>query len=149
MRIEVLDRPFDPWDELRRHEAQLRSNAGAHGACASFVGTLRDANEGDAVRAMRLEHYPGMTEKYLHGIAAEAQRRWPLLDLIILHRVGELAPGAPIVLAAVWSAHRAAAFAACQYLVEELKSRAPFWKKESLAQGGERWVEHNTPGTQD
>ncbi len=140
MRIEVLGQPFDPWDELRGHQALLDA-----GACASFVGTLRAANEGSTVHAMRLEHYPGMTEKYLHSIAGEAGARWPLLDLLILHRVGELQPGDPIVLTAVWSAHRAAAFAACQYLVEELKTRAPFWKKESLAQG-ERWVVHNTPG---
>lgn len=145
MRIEILAYPFDPWEELRRHQTQLDARRGSFGACASFVGTLRDSNEGDGVHAMRLEHYPGMTDKYLHNIAAEAMQRWSILDLIILHRVGELQPGDPIVLAAVWSVHRTAAFAACQYLVEELKSRAPFWKKESLAQG-ERWVEHNTPG---
>ncbi len=145
MRIEVLAYPFDPWDELRRHQTQIDARGGSIGACASFVGTLRDSNEGDGIHAMRLEHYPGMTDKYLHNIATEATQRWSILDLIILHRVGELQPGDPIVLAAVWSVHRAAAFAGCQYLVEELKSRAPFWKKEALAQG-ERWVEHNTPG---
>lgn len=145
MRIEILSYPFDPWDELRRHQNQIDARNGAFGACASFVGTLRDSNEGDTVHAMRLEHYPGMTDNYLCNIAAEATQRWSILDLMILHRIGELQPGDPIVLAAVWSAHRAAAFAACQYLVEELKSRAPFWKKETLAEG-ERWVEHNTPG---
>ncbi|MHB8474129.1 MAG: molybdenum cofactor biosynthesis protein MoaE [Gammaproteobacteria bacterium] len=144
MRIAVLNAAFDPWDELRRHQTGLAAGATAAGACASFVGSLRDFNAGDAVRAMRLEHYPGMTDKYLQRIAVEAQQRWPILDVLILHRVGDLQPGHPIVLAAVWSAHRAAAFAACEYLVEELKSRAPFWKKEILAQG-ERWVEHNTP----
>ncbi len=145
MRIEVLSYPFDPWEEMRRHQALFDAGHGAFGACASFVGTLRDSNEGNSVHAMRLEHYPGMTDKYLNTIAEEAGKRWSILHLLILHRVGELQPGDPIVLTAVWSAHRASAFAACQYLVEELKSRAPFWKKETLAQG-ERWVEHNTPG---
>lgn len=145
MRIEVLSYPFDPWEELRRHQVRLETARGAFGACASFVGTLRDSNGGATVRAMRLEHYPGMTDKYLQSIAEEAGKRWSILDLTILHRVGELQPGDPIVLAAVWCAHRAAAFAACEYLVEELKARAPFWKKEILTEG-ERWVEHNTPG---
>ncbi len=145
MRIEVLDYPFDPWEEVRRQQDSIAAERGTFGACSSFIGTLRDANEGNSVRAMRLEHYPGMTEKYLHTIAEEAGKRWSILHFMILHRVGVLQPGDPIVLAAVWSAHRATAFAACQYLVEELKSRAPFWKKEILAQG-ERWVEHNTPG---
>ena len=145
MRIAVLNDAFNPWDELRRHQGALAVGATAAGACASFVGSLRDFNAGSAVRAMRLEHYPGMTDAYLQRIAMDAQQRWPILDLLILHRVGDLQPGDPIVLAAVWSAHRAAAFAACEYLMEELKSRAPFWKKEILAQG-ERWVEHNTPG---
>lgn len=145
MRIAVLDTAFDPWEELRRQQATLTGGGCAAGACASFVGSLRDVNAGDTVRAMRLEHYPGMTDKYLQHIAVEAQQRWSILDVLILHRVGDLQPGDPIVLAAVWSAHRAAAFAACEYLVEELKSRAPFWKKEILADG-ERWVEHNTPG---
>lgn len=145
MRIAVLDTAFDPWEELRRQQVTLADGGSAAGACASFVGSLRDFNAGDSVRAMRLEHYPGMTEQYLQRIALEARQRWTVLDVLILHRVGDLQPGDPIVLAAVWSAHRVAAFAACEYLVEELKSRAPFWKKEILADG-ERWVEHNTPG---
>ncbi len=143
MRAEVRERPFDPLAELVAYQQGLA--AGAYGALTSFVGTMRDFNEGDAVLGMRLEHYPGMTERFLERLLAEAAERWPLLDALILHRVGALAPGDPIVLVAVWSAHRGATFEACRFLIERLKSEAPFWKKERL-QDGERWVEHNTPG---
>jgi molybdopterin synthase catalytic subunit len=136
--------PFDPWRELAAHQAALAP--GQYGATAVFVGTMRDFNAGDAVRDLTLEHYPGMTEQYLERLCATARQRWELLDTLILHRVGALAPNEPIVLVAVWSAHRAAAFAANRWLMEELKSAAPFWKKEVLVEGGERWVEHNTPG---
>jgi molybdopterin synthase catalytic subunit len=101
----------------------------------------------DSVTGMFLEHYPGMTETYLEKLQAEARQRWAILDSLIVHRVGELRPGDPIVLVAVWAAHRAPAFDACRYLIEELKHRAPFWKRETLADGGSRWVEWNTPGT--
>ncbi len=145
MRTEIRAAPFDPWAETARHERQALAATGKHGACAVFVGTLRDFNEGDAVRAMTLEHYPEMTERHLERIAAEAMTRYGLIDALIIHRVGELAPGDPIVLCAAWSAHRAAACEACRFLIEDLKSRAPFWKRESLDRGA-RWVEHNTPG---
>lgn len=145
MTIEVRTRSFDPGAELRRYQDKLPGAAGKYGATLSFVGTMRDFNDGDAVRAMTLEHYPGMTEKQLRTICAEAQRRWELLDTLIIHRVGELQPNEPIVLVAVWSAHRAAAFDACRYLIEELKTRAPFWKKELRPENAARWVEHNTP----
>ena len=105
---------------------------------------MRDFNQGDAVQSLFLEHYPGMTESYLAQIASEAAQRWDLIDTLIVHRVGELKPGDPIVLVAVWSAHRKDAFEASRYLMEELKSRAPLWKKEQLADGS-RWVEKNTP----
>ena len=120
-------------------------SAARAGATAVFVGTMRDLNEGDTVHGMLLEHYPGMTEKYLEKISRAAVERWNLLDSLIVHRVGELLPGEPIVLVAVWSAHRKEAFEASRWLMEELKSKAPFWKKERLAEGS-RWVEHNTPG---
>jgi molybdopterin synthase catalytic subunit len=107
---------------------------------------MRDFNEGDAVSAMTLEHYPEMTEKQLQQIIDEAQRRWDIIDALIVHRVGLILPGQPIVLTAVWSAHRAAAFDACRFLMEALKTRATFWKKETLADGDQRWVEKNTPG---
>lgn len=144
MPAEVRTSPFDPYEELRRYQERLPGGRAAAGATASFVGTMRDFNDGESVRAMTLEHYPGMTEKHLERIVAEARERWPIIDALVVHRVGPLAPGDPIVLVAVWSAHRNAAFAACRYLIEELKSRAPFWKKEERASAS-RWVERNTP----
>ncbi|MDQ3772913.1 MAG: molybdenum cofactor biosynthesis protein MoaE [Pseudomonadota bacterium] len=143
MRIEIRDAPFDPWAEMARYERESLAGSGRHGACAVFVGTMRDFNEGDAVRGMTLEHYPGMTERHLSGIASEAMTRFGLMDTLILHRIGALSPGEPIVLCAVWSAHRAAALEACRFLIEDLKSRAPFWKRETL-DSSVRWVERNT-----
>lgn len=144
MKVAVLSQAFDPWTTVAAYQGD-EAFPGGFGATAVFVGTMRDFNEGDCVRAMTLEHYPGMTEQYLERIAREACERWSLIDALIVHRVGELLPNDPIVLVAVWSAHRAAAFEASRFLMEELKSRAPFWKKETLAEGS-RWVEHNTPG---
>jgi len=143
MKIAIYPTPFDPLAELGRYQAEVP--AGQYGATASFIGTMRDFNEGDAVRGMTLEHYPGMTERQLRRLVEDAQRQWDLLDILLIHRVGELFPGEPIVLVAVWSAHRAAAFEACRFLMEALKSQAPFWKKETLA-AGERWVARNTAG---
>jgi molybdopterin synthase catalytic subunit len=142
--IEIRAQPFDPYRELQRYQDEVLKQRGKYGATASFVGTMREFNEEAPVRAMLLEHYPGMTERHLERIVAEARRRWDILDALIVHRVGPLRPADPIVLVAVWSAHRAAAFEACRYLIEELKSRAPFWKKERRPDI-ERWVEHNTP----
>lgn len=142
MRIEIKDTAFEPYSLLTQYQANA-GFAGKYGATAVFVGSMREFNEGDDVNAMWLEHYPGMTEKYLEKISAEAAAKWDLLDSLIVHRVGELQPNDPIVLVAVWSAHRAAAFEASRFLMEELKSRAPFWKKESLADKS-RWVEKNT-----
>jgi len=133
---------FDPWQELAHIESGL--GKGAHGACASFVGTMRDFNVGDQVHSMSLEHYPEMTQQFLDKICAEAVSRWDLIDCLIVHRYGEIKPGEPIVLTAAWSTHRAEAFDACRYLIEELKARAPFWKKEKT-DTGERWV-HDAPG---
>jgi molybdopterin synthase catalytic subunit len=135
---------FNPWAALQRHQAARPDLDGRYGATAVFVGTMRDMNEGDTVSAMELEHYPGMTEKHLEAISAEVRQRWDLLDTLIVHRYGLLQPHDPIVLVAVWSAHRSEAFAACRYLMEELKHRAPFWKKETTADGA-RWVMQNTP----
>ncbi len=142
--IKVTEQPFDPWQTLQAHERALGHMAGKYGATACFVGTMRDFNEGDTVHAMTLEHYPGMTERHLERFCREAQVRWPISETLIVHRCGELHPGDPIVLVAVWSAHRGAAFEACRFLIESLKHQAPFWKKERL-EGRERWVEHNTP----
>jgi molybdopterin synthase catalytic subunit len=107
---------------------------------------MRHHNEGDEVTAMTLEHYPGMTEKQLEDVILEAHTQWDIIDALIAHRVGDIRPGNPIVLTAVCSAHRAAAFDACRFLMEALKSRATFWKKETLSNGESRWVEKNTPG---
>lgn len=147
MRIEIHAAPFQPWEALQRYESEVvaRQHPGKYGASAVFVGSMRDFNEGDEVTGMTLEHYPGMTEKELGRIVDEARGRWELLDELILHRVGLLRPNDPIVLVAVWSAHRKDAFEACRHIMEALKSRAPFWKKEQLDEGS-RWVEKNTDG---
>ncbi len=144
MSVSLHPKPFDPWTLLADYQSRLP--AGRFGANAVFVGTMRDFNEGDDVRAMTLEHYPGMTERHLEDIVAEARRRWPLEDCLIAHRVGAIEPGQPIVLTAAWSAHRQAAFEACRFLMEELKHRAPFWKRETLGDGETRWVARNTEG---
>jgi len=144
MVIEIRAEAFDPWWELMGFQQQMSGVSGKYGATAVFVGTMRDFNEGNEVQGMFLEHYPRMTEKHLEMIAAEAVQRWELLDVLIIHRVGEICPDDTIVLVAAWTAHRAAAFEAARYLIEELKSRAPFWKKESLPEG-KRWVTKNTP----
>ncbi|GAB4363368.1 MAG: molybdopterin synthase catalytic subunit MoaE [Methylohalobius crimeensis] len=143
MSVKLIAEPFDPWSRLQEHQHRLLPS-GAYGATASFVGTMRDFNEGEPVEAMFLEHYPGMTERELERIVDEIRSRWDCLEVLVIHRVGEIRPGDPIVLVAVWSAHRKAAFEACRAVVEALKSRAPFWKKERLP-GGARWVEKNTP----
>ena len=107
---------------------------------------MRDFNEDENVQRMTLEHYAGMTERHLEEICVAANQRWDLMEILVIHRVGDLFPGDPIVLVAVWSAHRAAAFEASRHVMEELKSNAPFWKKEIL-NDGHRWVAKNTPGT--
>ena len=136
---------FDPWKSLAAYQTTHLTD-GHFGATATFVGSMRDFNEGDAVSAMTLEYYPGMTEVQLQSIIDDAHRQWSLDDALIVHRVGEITPGEPIVLVACWSAHRAAAFDACRFLMEALKSRAPFWKKETLTDTSRRWVEKNTDG---
>ncbi|NOX09080.1 MAG: molybdenum cofactor biosynthesis protein MoaE [Gammaproteobacteria bacterium] len=145
MKIEITDEPFNPWQLLQQYEQERDEQSSTFGATNVFVGTMRDFNEGDPVTAMTLEHYPGMTDKYLQRIAQEAMVRWDLLDALVVHRVGAIRLDETIVLLATWSAHRGASFEASRYLIEELKHRAPFWKKETLA-GGERWVENNTKG---
>lgn len=145
MLIEVREAPFDPWHYLAERQAQQGASA-CSGATAVFVGTMRDFNEGDTVQAMYLEHYPGMTERQLEALAAATLQEWSLDDVLIVHRVGEITPAQPIVLVAVWSAHRAEAFDACRHLMETLKHSAPFWKRETLLDGAVRWVEKNTPG---
>lgn len=140
MKIELYTSPFNPWEELNHY--QLTGRPGRVGAACVFVGTMRDFNEGDEVSSMYLEHYPEMTRAYLQKIADEAQQKWPIEDLLMIHRVGNIEPKDTIVLLGVWSAHREQAFSACRYLIEELKIRAPFWKKETLlADNSSRWVQ--------
>ena len=115
------------------------------GATTVFIGTMRDFNEGDNVQSMTLEHYPGMTEKHLREIAERAKNKWDIIDLCVAHRVGEIFPGEAIVCVVVWSIHRKEAYEANRMIMEDLKSSAPFWKKEQLADKA-RWVERNTQG---
>ncbi|MFQ5660285.1 MAG: molybdenum cofactor biosynthesis protein MoaE [Gammaproteobacteria bacterium] len=144
MHIEIKTGPFDPFSELQRYQDGL-DLAGKYGATACFVGTMRDFNEGETVHDMTLDYYPGMTEKHLRQICDSACERWQLLDTLVIHRVGAIRTGEPIVLVSVWSGHRGDAFDACRFIMEDLKARAPFWKKERL-DDGERWVEKNTSG---
>lgn len=136
MGVRVQTEDFD----VAREIALLRGSDARVGAVASFIGVVRDENDAATVRTLTLEHYPGMTEKALAGIVDEAGRRWSIYDAVIIHRVGQLVPTDQIVLVAVSSAHRGDAFAACEFIIDYLKTQAPFWKKE-LTPDGERWVE--------
>jgi molybdopterin synthase catalytic subunit len=136
MGVRVQTEDFD----VAREVALLRADDARVGAVATFIGVVRDENQAATVRTLTLEHYPGMTEKALADIVEQARRRWSIYDAVVIHRVGELAPTDQIVLVAVSSAHRGDAFAACEFIIDYLKTRAPFWKKE-LTPDGERWVE--------
>ncbi len=136
MSISIQTADFDVGEEL----ANLRAQDARVGALVSFVGLVRDMNEGQSVSAMTLEHYPGMTEKALQTILDEAASRWALYGMRVIHRVGPLNPCDQIVLVAVTSAHRGDAFAACEFIMDYLKTRAPFWKKEDTPAGA-KWVD--------
>ena len=136
MTVRVQTEDFDLSTEI----AALRAANPKIGAVVAFIGTVRDLSEGEDVAAMELEHYPGMTEKALEAIAREAQQRWPGSEISIVHRVGKLFPCDQIVLAAATSAHRHHAFDACAFVMDYLKTQAPFWKKETTP-SGERWVD--------
>ena len=136
MTVRIQTGPFDAQaeaDALREGDLEV-------GAVVTFVGTVRDVNDGDSVATLELEHYPGMTEKALEAIVEEARARFDLRGVLVIHRVGLLAPAEPIVLVAVTSAHRGEAFEACRFVMDYLKTRAPFWKKERTP-AGDRWVE--------
>ncbi len=137
--IRVQQEDFDVGKEL----AELRAGNTAMGGIALFVGTVRGAAGGEAVGAMTLEHYPAMTARELDRIEAEAQARWALEETLIIHRVGRLEPGEQIVLVITAAAHRQAAFEACEFLMDWLKTKAPFWKREETPEG-EHWVEART-----
>ena len=126
--------------DVAREIAALHARDTRVGAVAVFIGLVRDLNDASAVSALTLEHYPGMTEKALRSIVDQAKARWDIFEAVVIHRVGELKPADPIVFVAVSSAHRAEAFAACEFIMDYLKTQAPFWKKEATPQG-ERWVE--------
>ncbi|WP_026068608.1 molybdopterin synthase catalytic subunit MoaE [Halomonas smyrnensis] len=134
-RVRVQQQAFDAGEEQRRL-IEARTDIGA---VVGFTGLVRDFNERPEVQALSLEHYPGMTEAALEAIVDEAESRWPLQGVRVIHRIGRLAPGDPIVLVVVASAHRRAAFEACDFIMDYLKTRAPFWKKEHTA-SGDYWV---------
>jgi molybdopterin synthase catalytic subunit len=134
--ISVQTADFDPGAELERLRNAL---AGRAGAVVSFTGLVRDLNADESVGQLTLEHYPGMTEKALTAIEAEAVERWELAGSLIIHRIGPLSPGDRIVFVAAAAAHRKAAFRACEFMIDTLKTNAPFWKKEATA-GGSRWL---------
>ena len=136
MTVRVQQADFDLGAEIKA----LRKGNAKIGAIASFIGLVRDSNEGESVAAMTLEHYPGMTEKALELIVLQAQQRWDILDALVVHRIGELKPTDQIVLVVITSAHRGEAFAACEFIMDYLKTEAPFWKKEQTGTG-EHWVE--------
>jgi molybdopterin synthase catalytic subunit len=142
--IRVQEQDFDIGAEM----AALRNGRTDIGAIASFVGLVRDHASGGEVTAMTLEHYPGMTEKELGRIEAEARARWPLLDCLIVHRVGRLNPGDNIVLVITLSSHRQAAFQAAQFLMDTLKTKAPFWKTEESGKG-RQWVSSRESDVED
>jgi molybdopterin synthase catalytic subunit len=136
MMVRVQSEDFDIGAEI----AELRRDNAKIGAVACFVGLVRDLNEDAAVSEMTLEHYPGMTEKALAEIVAQARQRWDIYDALVIHRIGALQPTDQIVLVATTSAHRHEAFASCEFIMDYLKTQAPFWKKEQTAQGA-RWVD--------
>lgn len=133
-RVVIQEAPFD----LTAESAALTNGRTDTGGVASFIGICR---ADDGLSAMALEHYPGMTERAIAKIAAEAESRWPLTGCTVIHRVGSLQPGEPIVLVLTASAHRVAALESCAFLIDWLKTRAPFWKREVFADGRERWVD--------
>ncbi len=136
MPVRIQSEDFDAGHEI----ATLRRGNQQIGAIASFIGVVRDTNDGDRVAEMTLEHYPGMTEKSIAAIIDQAKARWRIFDALVVHRVGLLKPLDQIVLVVVTSGHRGDAFAACEFIMDYLKTRAPFWKKEQTAEG-EQWVE--------
>jgi molybdopterin synthase catalytic subunit len=142
MTIRIQTEDFDLSTEI----AALRAQQPQVGAVVSFIGTVRDLNDGAAVSQMELEHYPGMTEKALQQIVTQAQARWEFLDALVIHRIGPLQPLDQIVLVAVTAAHRGEAFAACEFIMDYLKTEAPFWKKEQTPDGA-RWVDARSTDT--
>lgn len=146
MAVKICSESFDPWLEVSAYQQAHKQMAGSFGATNIFIGTMRDFNEGDDIVGMNLEHYSGMTEKQLQKVLDEVQNQWPVINVLIVHRVGDILPNDPIVLVAVWTSHRGDAFDASRYIIEALKFRVPFWKKEILKSAQQRWLQKNTDG---
>lgn len=143
MLVKICPEPFDPWTEVSLHPNRCNIAPGSFGACSAFVGFMRDFNLGDKVQFMELEHYEGMTEKLLAEHAEAIHQQYNLAELLIMHRVGMIYPQDPIVLVAAWSAHRAEAFDGCREMMEYLKAKATFWKRENLKNSKkQRWVDN-------
>jgi molybdopterin synthase catalytic subunit len=144
MKIDIRQEPFNPYHEIEQYQVDMALH-GKIGATSCFVGTMRDFNQDRSVQGMTLEYYPGMTEKHITRICKEASEKWTLLDCFVIHRVGEIQINEAIVVISVWASHRGDAMDACRFILEDLKSKAPFWKKEKLEED-EKWVEGNTSG---
>ncbi|MCF7969860.1 MAG: molybdenum cofactor biosynthesis protein MoaE [Methylococcaceae bacterium] len=144
--IKIVSTEFDPFAEIQTYQKKQQALSGRYGATNIFIGTMRDFNEGELVKGMTLEHYPGMTEKQLAVVVQEAEQQWAFLDALVIHRVGDVFPDDVLVLVAVWSVHRGDAFDASRFIMEALKSKVPFWKKEILVDDQSRWVAKNTKG---
>lgn len=143
MKVFITKDVLDPYQEILKYEREALP-PGKHGGVVSFVGTMRDFNDGQNVKAMNLDYYPGMTERHIERVCQEAMDNWDVMDCLVVHRVGEMVPTDPIVLVAVWSAHRKDSFDACRYIINYLKESAPFWKCEVTREGKKHWVEKNS-----
>ena len=146
MKIIITEDIIDPWSLIKNYETEYLSTNSKFGATNIFIGTMRDINESLAIKEMFLEHYPGMTEKMLNATVNKAIKDYQLFDALVIHRVGSIHPDDTIVVVCVWSSHRKEAFESCRYIMEELKSNAPFWKQETLTNNKKRWVRHNSKG---
>ena len=146
MTVKICATIFNPYKEIQAYENQYDVTSGSIGATSIFIGTMRDFNEDSDVKSMTLDYYPGMTERQIDRIVIDAKNQWQLIETLVIHRVGHILPNEAIVLIAVWSSHRGDAFDASRFIMEALKSKAPFWKKELLTNETGRWVTHNTDG---
>ncbi len=149
MKVFVTKEALDPYKEVQEHEKTLP--AGKHGGVVVFVGAMRDFNDGENVKSLSLDHYPGMTERHIEKVCQEAMDEWDVMDTLVVHRVGDMVPTDPMVVVAAWAAHRKDSFDACRYIINYLKERAPFWKCEITTEGNKHWVEHNSedPGVSE
>ncbi len=148
MKIEILDEKFDPWQAIVEYKRNQLQNNSKIGASSVFLGTMRDFNDDEEVESMELEHYEGMTEKYLSNIVDAAIKKHKIIDGLVIHRIGVLKPSDPIVVVATWSEHRDNAFNATREIMESLKSDAPFWKKENTNKGF-KWVKPSNELTEN